>query len=153
MQKRVLVVGIGNPIMKDEALGGKVIEELDRRDLPTHTEAVFAGTSVFDTLAGRGGGKLVIVDAASAGGEPGTVYVHRAGQGDLRGGAEYLSAHDRGLPEALAELALAGDEWDEVVLVGVEPGDVSFGEELTPAVRKALGKVVETVERECSPGE
>ena len=85
MQKRVLVVGIGNPIMQDEALGSKVVEELDRCDLPSHAEVVFAGTSVFDTLAGRGGGKLVIVDAASAGGKPGTVYVHRSGQGDLTG--------------------------------------------------------------------
>ena len=147
---KTLVVGIGNTLMKDEGIGLRVVEVLRGRDLPRDVELVEAGTSMFEVLSGRGGGRLIVIDAAANGMVPGSVQVHRGRQQDFAAESGGISVHDRGLPEALGELAIAGDEWDEVVIYGVEPDDVGLGEELTPPVRKALDEAVRAVEKEVT---
>lgn len=148
--KKTVVVGIGNTLMKDEGIGPRVVEALRGRDLPEDVELVEAGTSVFEALCGLGGSRLIVIDAAAGGTGPGSVHVHRGKQRDFAAELGGISVHDRGLPEALGELAVTGDEWDEVVVYGVEPDDVGLGEELTPPVRRALDEVVRAVEKEVT---
>lgn len=144
---RVLVLGLGNPFRRDDGLGPAAVKRLrehlgDRPDV----ELVEGGLSPFEALLGRGGGKLVVIDAARGGGEPGTIY--RAGRSGLEPSGAALSTHGLGLAEALCQLELVGDRWEDVVVFGVEPADTGWGEGLTARVEEALEDVLELVEAE-----
>jgi hydrogenase maturation protease len=55
-----------------------------------------------------------------------------------------LSLHQVGLLEVLGMVRQLGGE-PEVVIIGVEPKEISWGMELTPEVEAKLPKVIETV--------
>jgi len=150
--RKTVIAGVGNVLMKDEGAGPKAVEMLSKRSLPGDVELVDAGVMPFEALAGRGPARLILVDAARGGGAPGTVYVYRGGIDGLEACRRPLSLHDADLPRALAELALAGEEWSKMVLFGIEPEDVAPGEELSPPVERALAAVVEAVEQEVVSG-
>jgi len=146
--ERTVVLGLGNTIRRDDGVGMRAIELLRRRmgRGKGAVELVEGGVSAFDALAGRGGGRLFVVDAAEGIGEPGTVY--RATGRDVAGLDLRMSLHDSGLAEALVELELAGDTWREVTVFGVEPADTGWGEDLSPEVERALDAVIADVEAE-----
>ena len=68
---RVLVIGVGNLLLKDEGIGIHAANALQEVDLPQAVKMIDAGTSP-DLLAySEAGDKLIIIDAAQAGGKPG----------------------------------------------------------------------------------
>ena len=74
---RVLVAGVGNIFLGDDAFGVEVVQRLARRPLPDGVRVVDFGIRGFDlTYALLDGYEAVIlVDAAPRGGRPGTLYV------------------------------------------------------------------------------
>ncbi len=69
-----MIVGVGNILLKDEGIGVHVVRALQEMSLASpkgEVEVVDGGTSpsAFDTA--EGADKLIIVDAARGGGEPG----------------------------------------------------------------------------------
>jgi hydrogenase maturation protease len=77
---------------------------------------------------------LVVVDAVMGGGEPGSLY--RLERADLPKGLRIKqSAHDSDLVEALNLCALVDKEPKTVVVIGIEPVDITpYGLELTETV-------------------
>jgi len=151
--RRVVVLGLGNTLRRDDGVGPRVVAALAERvrtggNQVRGVELLEGGLSPFDALCGRGGGKLLVIDAARGGGAPGTVY--RAGRDGIEPSGEVISSHGLGLAEALAQLELSGDRWDEVVLLGVEPADTGWGEDLSPQVERVLAEVVNMAERELA---
>jgi hydrogenase maturation protease len=73
---RVAVMGFGNPVRSDDAIGVFVIDELKKHALPTHVSLFDMGTSAFEVLFNlKGHQKIIIVDAVVRSGEPaGTVF-------------------------------------------------------------------------------
>jgi hydrogenase maturation protease len=59
--------------------------------------------------------------------------------------ARAVSLHEVNVLPALWMEALAGREFTNVTIFGVEPGTIAWGEGLSPAVAKALEKVVQAV--------
>jgi hydrogenase maturation protease len=59
-----------------------------------------------------------------------------------------LSVHDLGVPHNLKLMALSGNEPAEVVIIGVEPGEIAWGLELTPGLASRLPEVVAVVLQE-----
>ena len=74
---RVLVAGVGNIFLGDDAFGVEVVRELARRPLPDGVRVVDFGIRGLDlTYALLDGYEAVIlVDATPRGGPPGTLYV------------------------------------------------------------------------------
>jgi len=144
MRAPVLVLGIGNILLRDEGVGVRVVEALGREVLPEGVELLDGGTAgadLLDTLAGRR--KVVVIDALDAGAEPGAVV--RLAGGELAPHDGPLSLHEIGLAETLAMARQLGCAPHEVVVIGVQPGDVSPGLELTEPVARVVPKVVEFV--------
>jgi hydrogenase maturation protease len=87
--------------------------------------------------------RIIIIDALRGGGEPGTIY--RVTPGELKSeSARPLSLHQVGFLEVwgMAQQLGAGGE---VVIIGVEPKEISWGMELTPELQAALPRVVTAV--------
>ena len=67
-----LIIGLGNPLRRDDGVGVRVVELLAARDLPAGVEVVDGGTpglGLVPLLEGRQ--RVILVDAADLGREPG----------------------------------------------------------------------------------
>ena len=138
-----VVIGLGNASLSDEGLAARVLREFAQR-APPGVEVVDAGLpgpGLLDLLEGRE--KAVIVDAVDAGAPPGTVYRFRPEQLTPSSPNRRYSLHDGDvlLYVKLAEVLHMSPK--EVVLVGIQPADLSPGESLSPPVEKAVAKAVE----------
>jgi hydrogenase maturation protease len=98
---RILVLGIGNPILRDDGIGPRVIEELNGRTTNPDiilAETSLAGMSLVEILSGYT--HTIIIDAIPTGSQPGTLYRVTA-DSFQPGAAEDVSQHNIGILEAL----------------------------------------------------
>ncbi len=145
---QVLILGIGNVLLKDEGIGVHAVRRLKVGPLPAGTACLDGGTLSF-TLAGEVGGAegLIAIDAAELKAPPGTVKVFEGEAMDrFLGQRRGSSVHEVNLDDLLAMARLTGDLPRRRALVAVQPGEVDWGEALSPEVEKALARVVEEVE-------
>lgn len=142
----VLVLGIGNAVMSDDAFGVRVVAELQRRfSFPPELEIVDGGTLGLDLLPRlEGVEQLLIIDALNMDAAPGTVF-RLAGAEVPRAFAGKLSVHQMGVQDLLAVAELQGHLPAELVVWGVQSGSIEMSLELTPAVAAAVAPVVEAV--------
>jgi hydrogenase maturation protease len=135
---------VGNILLKDEGIGVRVVEELERRyDFPEEVQVVDGGTQGLWLLSTiQQAEHLIVVDAVTAGGEPGTLY--RLEWEDIPKGLRIKqSAHDSDLVEALNLCSLLDQAPKSVVVIGIEPADIQpYGLELTESVAAKMEDLI-----------
>jgi hydrogenase maturation protease len=141
---KVVVIGIGNLILRDEGIGVHAVRELEKLALPPEAEVIDGGTATIELLPViRAAERIIVIDALKGGGSPGTIY--RLSPEDLMVDAErLLSLHQVGLLEVLGMARQLGGA-PEVIIIGVEPKEITWGMELTPEVAARLPQVIEAV--------
>ncbi|MCL2607799.1 MAG: hydrogenase maturation protease [Methanomassiliicoccaceae archaeon] len=145
--ENVLVVGLGSPIMSDDAIGLKVVEHIEAMNLPgvdTQQEAI-GGLDIIPVIMGYR--SAVIVDAIKTGSyDPGTVII--LDPEDFEPTVANASAHEINLATAMhigRQFEPAGMP-DSVKFVAVEALDlVTVSETMTDAVADALPNAVDAV--------
>ena len=144
---RTLIAGFGNVLRGDDGFGVAVLRRLGERGVASESvELLDVGTggirlaqelvSPFD--------RLIIIDASTRGGVPGTVYTLAIES--VRPTRE-IDMHTT-VPSRALEVAQAlGPLPAEIFLVGCEPGSVDdLTLELSPAVAAAVERAVHEVE-------
>ena len=151
---RILVLGLGNILLKDEGLGVHVAKQLQALALPGNVEVIDGGTAGVDMLLSQKDvDKLVVVDATRAGRKPGTIYKARLKAGEIDKLTRIfgqdkdlkISSHQFGLIDALAAAEKTNCAPREIVIIGVEPKEINYGLELTEQVRQRIPEVVNMV--------
>ena len=144
---RIAVLGIGNVLMGDDAVGPHLVKLLEAWwRFPPEVEVVEAGTPGLDlALRLSGLDALVVADAVRDRGAPGEIRLYDRAGILARPPVQAMSPHEPGLREALFTLEFAGGAPGEVRLVGVIPDRVSSGVGLSPAVRQALPRGLEAL--------
>lgn len=134
-----LILGIGNTLMNDDALGVRAVESLlQRYRFPEGVAVVDGGTLGLDLLPLlEGVRRLLIVDAIDMGALPGTLF-RLVGDEVPCAFAGKLSVHQMGVQDLLAVAELQGNVPEELVVWGVQPGSIAMELSLTPAVAAAL---------------
>lgn len=142
--KKVVIIGIGNLILRDEGVGIHAVRALEGRKLPSQVEVIDGGTALMEVLPViRDAERIIVIDALKGGAEPGTIY--RLRPEDLMVEAERpLSLHQVDFLEVLGMARQLGGA-PEVVIIGVEPKEIAWGMELTPEVEAKLPRVIEAV--------
>lgn len=143
-----VVVGVGNPTMRDDGIGHRVVDELgDHPDLPDDVELHQTATSSFLALeALSGADRAVVVDAVTNEDvAPGTVHRYRFRDGAFEGEPPNVLMHDLSFSEALHAGRNAYEVPTEVVVIGVQPRSLEIGIELSDPVEAAVPHVVTTV--------
>lgn len=153
MKGRVLVAGIGNIFLGDDAFGSEVARRLLGEQWPEDVRVVDFGIRGLDlTFALIDGYETVIlVDAVPRGGEPGTVYTLEV-DSDPEGAAA-LDAHSMDPLRVLAAAKGMGARWNRLLVVGCEPspdtadpeGPGSLG--MSPPVERAVEEAAQVVRR------
>ena len=146
MIRGTLVLGIGNLLMGDEAVGVRAIELLQTEDWPAHVTVVDGGTGGFHLMEYlREYSPIVMIDATMDGQPPGTVAVIRPKYASDF--PRVLTAHDIGLRDLVETSALLGP-LPNITLITVSIAEIkSMVIELSPAVAAALPAVAALVRR------
>ena len=145
----IVIAGCGNPLFADDGFGPEVIEEMQKLSLPDNVAIIDAGLGgphfIFTLLDPEVTKKLVIVDIADFGAEPGTIAKFRVE--DLPPGA-YRDAHSWDLTEPLQRIK----DQIEITVIGCQPArvtspefDIGLSEELQSAVPKMIRVILETI--------
>ncbi len=149
--RRTLVLGLGNALLTDDAVGPLVAARL-RELLPQRgfadvevDEDQRGGLQLMERLVGYD--RAIIIDAIRTGdAAPGTILRLKVNSIPTQHSA---SAHDANLATALALGRTCGAELpadDGIMIIGVEAADVfTFSEECTAPVAAALPRVLDEV--------
>ncbi len=143
----ILVIGLGSPIMSDDAIGLVVSEKIESMNLDkveTRQEAI-GGLDIIPVLWGYK--HAIIVDAIQTEQyEPGTVMIFDPE--DFAPTITNASAHDFNLATAMKIGRDMEPEQmpDQVIFVAIEVEDIqTMHEGMTPKVDAAVGKAVDAV--------
>lgn len=139
--KDVLVLGIGNILLRDEGIGVHAVRAMQSLGLPSNVEAIDGGTSgadLVDIIAGRR--RLVVVDAAQIREAAGTFKTY-SGADLMRQTHRELSLHEFGLLDTLRMAACLRCRPDDIVILAVQPKIVAAGLELSPELQGALPRI------------
>lgn len=142
----ILVLGIGNLLLSDEAVGVRIVEALEQRyRLPAQVEVLDGGTSgmeLMEVMANRD--HLIVADAVLTGGAPGSIAVlHDEEIPALF--TRKISPHQLGLADVLMALRLTEEFPRRLTLVGVVPESLAPGIGLTAVVSQAIEPALEQV--------
>ena len=142
----IVIVGLGNVLVGDDALGPWVVRTLESRyDLPECVTLV-DGTPGNDLVPHLSGADAVIViDTIATPGRPGDIKLFRREQLLRKAPPPRLNPHQPGLKEALLNLDLTGQAPKDVLLIGVVPQTVETRLGLSPSVKRAVDRAVEEV--------
>ncbi len=143
--KKVLILGVGNILLRDEGLGVRVVEKIrSERRLPDDVEVLDGGTLGLMLVPYLEGRKAIfIVDAIDRGGRPGEILCVEGDDIDEVYNSRKLSTHQRGLREVLALSRLQDFLPERVCLFGIQPQSVDVGLELSEPVSAGVDKVIE----------
>jgi len=147
----VVVVGVGNPLLGDEGFGVEAVRRLAKETLPSGVLVLEGGTSSLDVFLDLGEcqiEKLIVVDAVRAGQPPGSLVRVDLTDGEKQGTGLGVSLHDLGLLDSLRLARVMGFEPQKIVLLGVEPEKMEWGEGLTPRLKETLPKVLDEIKKE-----
>jgi hydrogenase maturation protease len=132
--RRTAVVGVGNRLRGDDAIGSLVAARLAGRVAAPVVDAETVPENYLDVLLDSAAEVVLFVDAADHGGAPGEWCLAPAAE--LVGSCTSTHAMSlRLLCRALAERDVAC--W----LIGIQPGCAVFDEPLSPAVAEGAGHV------------
>lgn len=135
-QAEVTILGVGNVILRDEGFGVRVAEYLDRHyDWPDNVQIVDGGTLGIElTQYVTGTQKLLVIDSINGHAAPGTLFRFED-DAVMEHFQDKISAHEVGIQDVLALLAVTGKKIPEVVVIGAQPYDVEAGVELSEKMR------------------
>ncbi len=150
----LLVIGCGNILRGDDAVGPVLVRTLFTRGVPDGVRLVDGGTSGMDVAFGmRGAARVVIVDASSTGAKPGTIYRVPAEElaelPPLTGLHTHNFRWDHAL--ALSSWLLGPLRPSDITVFLVEAASYEPGAALTPAVEAAMTHVAELLEGDFYP--
>ena len=143
---RVLVAGVGNIFLSDDAFGVEVARRLADSPLPSGVEVGdfgIAGVHLAYQLL-EGYDAAVIVDTAPFGGRPGDLCVmepdRNRGEGEVA-----VDAHGMQPDAVLRTVEALGGRVGRVLVVGCQPACVDEGMEMSPPVAAAVDRAVDLV--------
>jgi hydrogenase maturation protease len=151
---RVLVAGIGNIFLGDDAFGVEVVRRLSTRQFADNVKVVDFGIRGYDLAYALldGYDTTILVDACPRGEPAGTLYVIEPDLNALGGAEDQSSPADAHAMNPLNVLRLAkslGGPLKRILLVGCEPGTLGPEEGhmgLSQAIEAAADEAVRLVE-------
>jgi hydrogenase maturation protease len=152
--RNILIAGIGNIFLGDDAFGSEVARRMMSHPLPDGVSVVDFGIRGLDLaytlLDDRDA--TILVDAVPRGGPPGTLYVIEPDSveaGDLAEAPPVVEGHGMDPVKVLRMVAAMGGRPRCVLVVGCEPMSLGSEEDpamgLSPPVEAAVGEAVQLI--------
>jgi len=144
-QHKILILGIGNVLLRDEGIGVHAIYELEKQPWPENVTILDGGTGGFHLLSlVQEYQTIILIDATLNGDPTGTVKVLEPKYS--KDFPKALSSHDIGLKD-LIDSAILLNSLPKIYLVTItirSPQDVDT--ELSPEIRNTLPVIVKQIQ-------
>jgi len=149
--KKTIILGIGNPILRDDGVGIHVAEELKKQIKNkeiTIDSAFTGGMNLLDLIVDHD--RAILIDAVKRkNAKPGDVDLYPLTE---LSAFHTTNPHDLSLPEAIEMARKLGENRipKDIKIVGINLGELpnEFGENLSPEIQKAIPKAVKIVKDE-----
>ena len=155
----ILIAGIGNIFLGDDAFGSEVARRLAVRQLPEEVRVIDFGIRGFDLAYALldGYDVTIFVDATPRGEAPGTLYTIEPDLDELDNldaGGMMVETHGMNPMKVLGMVKSMGGEFKRILLVGCEPaplrsedGHMGLSEPVEAAVNEAVKLVESLIEK------
>ncbi len=147
-KKPILILGLGNLLLKDEGIGVHVVQRMMNMTLPPDVEVIDGGTlgmKLIYYIENRT--KVIVIDAVLIDDQPGSIY--RFTNKDLiENACQLFSAHDINFTHVIKNAEMFGNGPKEIVFIGIKPEDITPGIELTPVIEAQIPRIIELVLKE-----
>jgi hydrogenase maturation protease len=151
--KRILVAGIGNIFLGDDAFGCDVTRELSARALPAEVTVRDFGIKSYDLAyaLAENYDAIILMDATARGDAPGTTYLVEIDPRELAAlEPESPDAHTMNPVNALKMAQSVGPVTAKIYLVGCQPAKLDAEDSeigLSEPVQRAIPQAIELIER------
>lgn len=143
LSSNTVVIGVGNTILSDDGVGVHAARLLqsDPR-VPPGITILDGGTIGLELVPyAYDASRVLLLDAMNSGKAPGTL-ARMTGE-DLLATKTGWSAHQLGVADLIAALALVSTRHQDIVVLGVQPANTDWGTTLSPDVEAALAPLIE----------
>lgn len=151
--RHIIVMGVGNLLLMDDGIGIHAIRKLQEKapfGNDIDVEIIDCGlTPDITVFVNSYTDKLIIVDAVQAHGRPGSIYRFTPDILEIES-KDFKSLHNLNLRESLSMLRMVGLLPEEVIIIGVEPGEIGWGITLTADIEAKLEDLVAILQREIT---
>ncbi|MEK6691427.1 MAG: HyaD/HybD family hydrogenase maturation endopeptidase [Nitrospirota bacterium] len=145
LRPKVLILGVGNLLIRDEGFGVHAIKSLEDFSFPENIKLLDAGTishqliPLFHSID-----YLIVIDVIEAGDKPGSIF--KFSPDDMKFRSErMLSLHQMGLIDILQMAELTGAK-PKTIIIGIQPKDISsWSLELSDEVKAVIPRVKDLV--------
>jgi len=139
--RKLVIVGIGNPLRGDDAVGLYILKELDGK-VPPNVELIEGETTperFTEEIERSNPSHVLFVDAAHFGATPGKTKL----LGPQKIADVAISTH--AMPLSILAEFLRKSTKAKVALLGVQPKTVELSEKLSPELEKEMRKIAEVL--------
>jgi hydrogenase maturation protease len=146
-RKPIVVIGLGHFYMSDDGVGVRVVRALQAEGgLPAGVEVMELGAAGFEVLhAIRGREHAILVDCAYMDVPPGECRCFSPEDARSRKVLANHSLHEGDLMQVLNISRWLEECPPRVTVVGIQPGRVGPGENLSPPLRARMGEYLQAV--------
>lgn len=148
--RKILILGVGNLLLRDDGFGVHVINSLKSVVLPVNVELLEAGTVSHQLIPLLHEiDHLIVIDAVEAGDVPGSIF--RFSPEDMKFSSQPMaSLHQISLIDVLHMAELTGKK-PKTVIIGVQPKDASsWSMELSAELSSVVPRVKELIFEELN---
>jgi hydrogenase maturation protease len=143
-KNNTIIIGVGNVLRRDDGIGPTIIKELAKLNL-TNVDLQDGGTdglALLDYLPNYS--QAIIIDAVNMGMLPTTVKIFTPEKVRINIKSDALSTHGFGLAEVI-KLMEQLDIKIKLIIIGIEPKDISFGENLSAEIQEKIPEILELI--------
>jgi len=151
LKGKILVIGLGNILLKDEGAGVHVVRKLMEIDFPDEVELIDGGVAsmgllpLFDNAE-----KVIVIDAIKLNDKCGSIYKLTEKELNYNSNKQKVSLHQLTFADTLKIASYLGNKPDVTFFCIVPKDYSSFGMELSPEVSSKLDILVNLVKEEIT---
>lgn len=142
----IAIIGLGNILLRDEGIGVHVINTIKQRyTFSPYVEVIDGGTMGLDLLPiFQRHDRILIVDSVDFGMKAGHIGIieNDAIPSTLN---SKLSVHHIGLSDVLFASKLMGISPSEICLIGIQPGSIDIGLDMTEEINGKMDTLIDAV--------
>lgn len=139
------IIGIGNPLKRDDGIGVALLQEMEQRDFSETVQTFELGIASMDILhILEDLDKALIIDAVCFGGASGDYRFFTPE--DVESLQESSGPHTTNILDVLQLSKEMGELPEDIIIMGIEPEDTSFGEDLSESLEERFPELVKALE-------
>jgi hydrogenase maturation protease len=149
--KKFGVIGIGNPLRRDDGIGIILLEKIkeQKKELPNEVEFIDGGTggmsllhifACFDSI--------LIIDAVQMNTTPGTYKIFTADDILINKNNFFISTHEHQLQQVIEMSKYLGEFPKDFFIFGIQPKDTSYSKNLTNDLQTKINILLKSLQDE-----